>query len=160
MRLGSTDADRLAGAGGAPRTATGSEPRTSSHPASCRSAMEKSAPATRPTVEPSGGCGPVGFRTRGPSTALVALADPADLQVEIDVNESDLPNVFAGQRCRVTPEAFSDHHYTGIVAEMAPEASRQKGTLQIKVQIENPDRFLTPELSAKVEFLKNEGAKP
>jgi HlyD family secretion protein len=92
--------------------------------------------------------------TKGPSTALVALADPADLQVEIDVNETDLPKVFAGQRCRITPEAFSEHHYTGTVAEMAPEASRQKGTLQIKVQIENPDRFLTPELSAKVEFLK------
>jgi RND family efflux transporter MFP subunit len=92
--------------------------------------------------------------TRGPSTALVALADPNDLQVEIDVNEADLPKIFAGQRCRVTPEAFPDKHYGGSVAEMAPEASRQKGTLQIKVQIENPDRFLTPELSAKVEFLK------
>jgi HlyD family secretion protein len=94
--------------------------------------------------------------TRGPSTALVSLADPQDLQVEIDVNESDLPKVRLGQRCRVTPEAFPDHHYDGVVAEMAPEASRQKGTLQIKVQIENPDRFLTPELSAKVEFLKSE----
>ena len=92
--------------------------------------------------------------TRGPSTALVALADPQDLQVEIDVNESDLPKIRLGQRCRVTPEAFPDRHFNGSVAEMAPEASRQKGTLQIKVQIENPDRFLTPELSAKVEFLK------
>jgi RND family efflux transporter MFP subunit len=92
--------------------------------------------------------------TRGPSTALVALADPTDLQVEVDVNESDLPKVQLGQRCRVTPEAFPDHHYGAVVAEIAPEASRQKGTLQIKVQIEKPDHFLTPELSAKVEFLK------
>jgi len=29
-----------------------------------------------------------------------------------------------------------------------------EGVLQIKVQIRNPDGFLTPELSAKVEFLK------
>jgi hypothetical protein len=36
---------------------------------------------------------------------------------------------------------------------MAPEASRQKGTLQIKVQIKNPDKYLTPELSARVDFL-------
>ncbi len=98
--------------------------------------------------------------TRGPSTALVALADPQDLQVEIDVNESDLPKIQLGQRCRVTPEAFPDHHYGGVIAEMAPEASRQKGTLQIKVQIENPDRFLTPELSAKVEFLKASAPAP
>jgi HlyD family secretion protein len=39
------------------------------------------------------------------------------------------------------------------VAEIAPEANRQKGTLQVKVQIKNPDSFLTPELSAKVDFL-------
>jgi HlyD family secretion protein len=92
--------------------------------------------------------------TKGPSTALFAVADPQDLQVEIDVNESDLPKIFLNQKCRVTPEAYPDKHYGGVVAEMAPEANRQKGTLQIKVQIENPDRFLTPELSAKVEFLK------
>jgi hypothetical protein len=40
---------------------------------------------------------------------------------------------------------------------MAPEANRQKGTLQIKVQIHDPDHFLTPELSARVDFL---GGKP
>jgi hypothetical protein len=40
------------------------------------------------------------------------------------------------------------------VAEITPEANRAKGTLQIKVQIKNPDGFLTPELSARVEFLK------
>jgi HlyD family secretion protein len=53
----------------------------------------------------------------------------------------------------VSPEAYPDKVYEGYVAEMAPEANRQKGTLQIKVQIVDPDRFLTPELSAKVDFL-------
>jgi len=91
--------------------------------------------------------------TRGPSTALLAVADPGDLQVEIDVNESDLAKVFLNQKCRVSPEAYPDQHYEGYVAEIAPEASRQKGTLQIKVQIKRPDKYLTPELSAKVEFL-------
>ncbi len=94
--------------------------------------------------------------TRGPSTALVALANPQDLQVEIDLNEADLPKIRMGQRCRVTPEAFPDKHYGGYVAEVAPEANRQKGTLGIKVQIEHPDRFLTPELSARVDFLAAE----
>lgn len=92
--------------------------------------------------------------TRGPSTALLALADPNDLQIEIDVNESDLPKISLNQKCRVTPEAFPDKHYGGYVAEIAPEANRQKGTLQLKVQVERPDKFLTPELSARVDFLK------
>lgn len=91
--------------------------------------------------------------TRGPSTALIALADPSDLQVEIDLNEADVAKVYLGQKCRISPEAYPEKTYEGYVAEKAPEASRQKGTLQIKVQIKAPDAFLTPELSAKVDFL-------
>ena len=93
--------------------------------------------------------------TRGPSTALIAVADPKDLQVEIDLNETDVGKVFLNQTCRVSPEAYPEKNYDGYVAEMAPEANRQKGTLQIKVQVKNPDKFLTPELSAKVDFLKD-----
>ncbi|HEY8240743.1 MAG TPA: efflux RND transporter periplasmic adaptor subunit, partial [Kiritimatiellia bacterium] len=90
---------------------------------------------------------------RGPSTAFLAMADLTDLQVEIDLNEVDTPKVHMNQKCRVNPEAYPDKSYTGFVAELAPEANRAKGTLQVKVQIENPDRFLTPELTAKVDFL-------
>ena len=91
---------------------------------------------------------------RGPSTAFLAVADPKDLQVEIDLNEADVAKVSLNQECRVSPEAYPDKSYRGYVAEMAPEANRQKGTLQLKVQIRDPDKFLTPELTAKVEFLK------
>lgn len=98
-----------------------------------------------------------GTGTHGPSSALLSLADPNDLQVEVDVSEADLPKVAMNQRCRISPEAWPEKIYTGVVAEIAPEASRQKGTLQVKVKIEKPDRFLTPELSAKVEFLKGGG---
>ena len=106
-------------------------------------------------VEPNELVTPQSFGgTRGPSTALIALADLKDLQVEIDVNEADLSKISMNQKCRVSPEAYPDKTYAGYVAEIAPEADRAKGTLQIKVQIANPDKFLTPELSAKVEFLK------
>mgnify|MGYP000851771361 CR=1 FL=1 len=71
------------------------------------------------------------------------------------MNESDLAKIHMSQRCRVSPEAYLERHYDCRVVEIAPEANRQKGTLQIKVQIQDPDKFLTPELSAKVEFLAN-----
>jgi HlyD family secretion protein len=96
--------------------------------------------------------------TRGPSTALIAVADLKDLQVEIDLNEADVAKVTLGQKCKVSPEAYPDRVYEGVVAEKAPEANRQKGTLQVKVQIVNPDEYLTPELSAKVDFLKTSSA--
>jgi RND family efflux transporter MFP subunit len=92
--------------------------------------------------------------TRGPSTALVALANPRDIQIEIDMNESDLSKVSLNQKCRVSPEAYPEKVYEGYVREIAPEANRSKGTLQLKVQVAEPDRFLTPELSARVDFLQ------
>jgi RND family efflux transporter MFP subunit len=92
---------------------------------------------------------------RGPSTAFLAMADLTDLQVEIDLNEADTPKVRMKQRCRISPEAYPDKKYNGHVAEIAPEANRSKGTLQVKVQLENPDKFLTPELTAKVDFLSD-----
>jgi HlyD family secretion protein len=98
--------------------------------------------------------------TRGPSTALISLADLKDLQVEIDLNEADVAKVEVGQKCRVKPHAYSEKVYEGYVAEKAPEANRQKGTLQVKVQIKNPDKFLTPELTAKVDFLKVQNPAP
>jgi RND family efflux transporter MFP subunit len=42
---------------------------------------------------------------RGPSTALIALADLKDLQVEVDLSERDLAKVSLSQKCRVSPEA-------------------------------------------------------
>lgn len=97
---------------------------------------------------------------RGPSTAFLAIADLNDLQVEIDLNEADLARVQLNQRCLVRPEAYPDKVYEGYVVEMAPEANRQKGTLQIKVQIRKPDRFLTPELTARVDFLAGNVTSP
>jgi HlyD family secretion protein len=94
--------------------------------------------------------------TRGPSTAFLAVADPKDLQVEVELNETDLSKVFLTQKCRVSPEAYPDKSYEGHVAEIAPEANRQKGTLQVKVQVHEPDRFMTPELSARVDFLRKQ----
>ena len=91
--------------------------------------------------------------TRGPSTALVSLADLNDLQVEIDLNEADLSKVHLNQHCQISPEAYPDKKYLGYVSEIAPEANRSKGTLQVKVQVQQPDHFLTPELTAKVDFL-------
>ena len=91
--------------------------------------------------------------TRGPSSSLVAVANLQDLQIEVDIDESKLARVALGQRCVISPVSYPDKRYQGQVAEIAPEANRAKGTVQVKVQILEPDRFLTPELSATVDFL-------
>ncbi len=56
----------------------------------------------------------------------------------------------------MTTDAFPDRKYDGQIAEISPEADRQKATVQVKVQILNPDSYLRPDMNATVKFLANE----
>ena len=89
---------------------------------------------------------------RGAKSALVSIADLKDLEVELDINESDIPRVRVGQPCAVVPESYPDRKYQARVREIAPEANRQKATIQVKVSILDPDSYLRPETNAKVNF--------
>ncbi len=95
---------------------------------------------------------------RGAKSALVSIADLKDLEVELDINESDIPRVHIGQPCTVSPESYPDRKYSASVREIAPEANRQKATIQVKVAIKEPDEFLRPETNAKVNFVDDKQA--
>ncbi len=97
--------------------------------------------------------------TRGAKSALVAIANLRELEVELDINESDIPKIHLEQECAVSPDSYPDRKYKGRVREIAPEANRQKATIQVKVAISDPDQYLRPETNAKVNFLEDmEGA--
>jgi HlyD family secretion protein len=95
----------------------------------------------------------------GPQGSVVALADLNDLQVELDIAQDDFSKLGPHQKGVVTTDAFPDRKYDGVIAEISPEADRQKATVQIKVQIQNPDSFLRPDMNATVQFLPNEETK-
>src|SRR3954470_15813150 len=92
----------------------------------------------------------------GPRGSVVALADLNDIQVELDIAQDDFAKLGPKQEATVTLDAFKDRSYKGTIAEISPEANRQKATVQVKVQILNPDSFLRPEMNATVQFLANE----
>src|SRR5256885_2088381 len=92
----------------------------------------------------------------GPRGSVVALADLNDIQVELDIAQDDFAKLGPKQEATVTLDAFKDRSYKGSIAEISPEANRQKATVQVKVQILNPDSFLRPEMNATVQFLANE----
>ena len=56
----------------------------------------------------------------------------------------------------VTVDAFPDLHWNGVISEISPEANRQKATVEVKVQILNPDSHLRPEMNTTVHFLADE----
>jgi HlyD family secretion protein len=91
---------------------------------------------------------------RGAKSSVVSLADLNDLQVEIDVSQADFARLHMSQPAIIVPEAFAERRYEGRLEEIAPEANRQKATVQVKVKVMNPDNYLRPEMNAKVTFLK------
>jgi len=92
----------------------------------------------------------------GPQGSVVALADLADLQVELDIAQGDFARLKPKQRGTVTVDAFPNLKWEGIIAEMSPEANRQKATVQVKVQILKPDEHLRPDMNATVKFLADD----
>jgi len=89
----------------------------------------------------------------GARTSVVALADLNDLQIELDISQTDFARLKMDQRVEIIPEAFPNLKYSGFIAEIAPEANRAKATVQVKVKVENPDDQLRPEMNARVNFL-------
>jgi HlyD family secretion protein len=92
----------------------------------------------------------------GPQGSVVALADLNDLQVELDIAQNDFSRLKPNQKGIVTVDAFPNLKWDGQIAEMSPEANRQKATVQVKVQIRNPDEHLRPDMNATVKFLADD----
>jgi HlyD family secretion protein len=92
----------------------------------------------------------------GPQGLVVSLADLNDLQVELDIAQDDFARLGPKQRGVVTVDAYPDLKWDGIIAEISPQANRAKATVQVKVQILNPDAHLRPDMNATVKFLADE----
>jgi len=91
----------------------------------------------------------------GAKSAVVSLADLMDLQVELDISQSDFNRLSDDQGCVMSPEAYPDRKYRCRIDEIAPEANRQKATIQVKVKVLEPDTYLRPEMTANVTFSKD-----
>src|ERR1700678_1500649 len=92
----------------------------------------------------------------GPRGSVVSLADLNDIQVELDIAQDDFAKLGPKQKGIVTVDAYPDRKYQGVIAHISPEANRQKATVQVKVQILNPDDYLRPEMNSTVKFLAEE----
>ena len=99
----------------------------------------------------------------GPQGSVVSLADLNDLQVELDIAQADFARLGPNQKAKVTTDAYPDKEYDGEIAQISPEANRQKATVQVKVQVLHPDKYpdiqLRPEMNATVKFLANDTPK-
>jgi HlyD family secretion protein len=93
----------------------------------------------------------------GPQGLVVSLADLNDLQVELDIAQDDFARLSPKQKGVVSVDSYPDLKWDGIISEISPQANRAKATVQVKVQILNPDAHLRPDMNATVKFLADEG---
>lgn len=92
----------------------------------------------------------------GPQGLVVSLADLNDLQVELDIAQDDFAKLGPKQKGMVMVDAYPDRKWDGAIEEISPQANRAKATVQVKVQILNPDALLRPDMNATVKFLADE----
>jgi multidrug resistance efflux pump len=90
--------------------------------------------------------------------SICDMANLADLEVELKVQERDVPKVFKGQLCRVRSKAFPDRVYNGVVSRLMPIADRAQGAVPVRVKVDVPAEeegvYLKPEMGAIVSFLR------
>ncbi len=88
--------------------------------------------------------------------AVVTLADMDSLQVEVDVSETSITLIKAGQPCNIQLDALPEKRFRGIVHAIVPTVDRSKATVLVKVRFLDKDARMLPDMSAKVAFLSRE----
>ena len=92
------------------------------------------------------------------SYSICTMANLADLEVDLSIQERDISNVFVGQRCKIHTEAYPDRIRDGHVSRLMPTADRAKGAISVRVKLNIPANeegiYFKPEMGAVVSFYK------
>jgi len=93
-------------------------------------------------------------------TGICTIVDMESLEIEIDVNESYINRVEAGQSVEATLDAYADWKIPCKVIAIIPTADRQKSTVKVRVGFDKLDPRILPEMSVKVAFREGSGSGP
>jgi RND family efflux transporter MFP subunit len=104
--------------------------------------------------------GPVGFSDRFGVSAgsLCTIADLESLEVELHVAETGIHRVRPGCPVRIELDALPGERFPGRVAQILPRADRQRGTVPVRVTLDDHDPRFVPGLSARAVILDEEPA--
>lgn len=91
-----------------------------------------------------------------PGSSVVTMADMSAIDVELEINETEITKVKMGGPAIVTPEAIPERRYLANVFEIGAMADRKKSVVPVKARLREPSHDLRPDMSAKVTFLAEE----
>jgi len=95
-------------------------------------------------------------------TGIATIVDMHSNEIEVDVNESYIAKVTAGQEVTATLDAHPDKPFPAKVRTIIPTADRQKATVKVRITIPNLEKydFILPDMGVKVAFLEHEKPAP
>lgn len=94
-----------------------------------------------------------------PGTVLMSIADLSVMEVEVEVDETDVIGVKIGQSSEVKVDAFPDRTINGKVTEIGSSAlqkvtaSEESKDFKVIITLENPPEDLKPGLSASADII-------
>jgi HlyD family secretion protein len=91
-------------------------------------------------------------------TGISTIVDMRSLEVEVDVNESYINRVRAGQGVTAVLDAYPDWQIPANVIAVVPTADRQKATVLVRIGFKQLDPRILPDMGVKVTFLRESDA--
>jgi HlyD family secretion protein len=98
-----------------------------------------------------------------PGTVLMTIADLSEMEVEVEVDETDVVGVNLGQKSDVRVDALPNQVLRGSVTEIGSSAIAKQTTVQeesrdfqVTITLENPPLTLKPGLSASADIITAE----
>jgi len=88
-----------------------------------------------------------------PTTVLFHISDSARLNVVARVYEEDIGKVKPGQEARVHVLSYPDRVFTGKVTLVGPALDPDSRTVEVWVQLANPEGVLKPNMFARTRLL-------
>ncbi len=85
-------------------------------------------------------------------TGICTLVDMQSLEIEVDVSESYINRVTAGQPVEATLDSYPEWKIPASVIAIIPTADRQKATVKVRVAFKELDPRILPDMSVKVAF--------
>jgi HlyD family secretion protein len=86
-------------------------------------------------------------------TGIATIVDMDSLEIEVDVNESYIANVKAGQKVIAALDAYQGWKIPASVRTLIPTADRQKATVKVRIAFDKLDPRILPDMGVKVAFM-------
>src|SRR3984885_16282592 len=90
---------------------------------------------------------------RAPRTGIGTIVDMHSLEIQVDVNENFINRVEPAQKATAKLNAYPDWQIPGHVIAVIPTADRSKGTVTVRIALDQKDPRILPEMGVRVSFL-------